>query len=122
MHSKEIGTLAEEAASCLLAIKGYEILERGFRFHRKEIDIIARKGGAIVFVEVKFRRTERCGAPREAVDLRKRQRIIFVARGFLMERALGPCPCRFDVVEVRLSGAGLVLEVEHIAGAFGENW
>lgn len=122
MHSREIGALAEEAAACLLAMKGYDILERGFRFRRKEIDIIAAKGDAIVFVEVKFRRTGRCGAPREAVDPRKRQRIIFAARGFLVERGLSARPCRFDVLEVRLSGGGLVLEIEHLVGAFGENW
>jgi putative endonuclease len=119
MNTRELGALGERIAACFLEMKGYSILATGYRFHGKEIDVIAEDGSRIVFVEVKLRRSRRAGAPREAVDSRKVRHLIFAAQGFLAEMALRDRPCRFDVVEVSLERGGLSLAVEHIVAAFG---
>jgi putative endonuclease len=122
LDTRTLGALAERVAASFLAMKGYAVLEAGYRFHSKEIDLVAERDGRIVFVEVKFRRTGRCGLPREAVDARKKRQILFAARGFLAQRGLHERPSRFDVVEVSLDEGGRVLIVRHIAGAFGVDW
>ena len=118
MNTRALGTLAERAAALFLEMKGYSVLEMGYRFRGKEIDVVAANGATVAFVEVKFRRTERRGLPREAVDARKRSRIVLAARGFIAERGLRGRRCRFDVVEIRLLRGGLVLQMEHLVGAF----
>jgi putative endonuclease len=118
MHTSGIGSLAEEIAACFLRMRGYSVLERNYRFLRKEIDVVAEKGGRLVFVEVKFRGSVARGLPREAVDARKMRHIVLAARGYLSERRRESSPCRFDVIEVRLGRGGTALVVEHVAGAF----
>ncbi len=118
MHTRELGSIAEDVATSFLKLRGYRIIERNYRFRTKEIDIVCAEGQRIVFVEVKFRRTARRGLPREAINRRKRGQIIFAARGFLAERNLESRPCRFDVIEIRGARAGRALVVEHIVGAF----
>jgi putative endonuclease len=118
MNTRELGALAERVAACFLAMKGATILATGYRFRGKEIDIVAQVGSRIAFVEVKFRRSDRPGASREAVDPRKRRHIVFAAKGFLAERKLADRPCRFDVIELSFKGGGLALVVEHIVAAF----
>jgi len=120
MNTRKSGAIAERIAACFLALKGCAILERNYRFHGKEIDLIALEGERVLFVEVKFRRTRQRGLPREAVDRRKRRRIIFAARGFFSERGGRERACRFDVVEVMLEDGGRALRAEHIVGAFDE--
>ncbi|MBM3307825.1 MAG: YraN family protein [Candidatus Eisenbacteria bacterium] len=122
MHTRELGALAEDIAASYLRLTGHEVLARGYVFRGKELDIVARAGGRILFVEVKFRRTAARGLPREAVDARKVRHIVFAAQGFLAERRLGSPACRFDVVEVTIEPGGLALRVLHIPGAFGLNW
>jgi len=119
MNTRELGALGERVAACFLAMKGLTILATGYRFHGKEIDIVAEAGSRVVFVEVKFRRSVRSGHPREAVDARKRRRLLFAARGFMAERGLAERPCRFDVIVLSFAKGGLALVVEHIVGAFG---
>lgn len=119
MNTRELGALAERVAACFLAMKDHTILATGYRFHGKEIDIIAEQGSRIVFVEVKFRRSGRSGSPREAVDARKRRHVLFAARGFLAEKGLEGRACRFDVIELSLERGGLTLVVEHLVAAFG---
>jgi putative endonuclease len=122
MHTRGLGTLAEDVASSYLKLTGHDVLARGYAFRGKELDIVAKAGDRLLFVEVKFRRTTVCGLPREAVDARKRRRIVFAAQGFLAEKRLAGCPCRFDVIEVTLEPGGLELRVRHIPGAFGLDW
>lgn len=96
------GRRYEEAAGAYLESLGYRILERNYRCRRGEIDLIARDGAVLVFIEVKFRRGPAAGDPAEAVDARKRRRIVTAARMYLAERRLSPQTlCRFDVVAFR---------------------
>ncbi len=121
MDRRASGTLAEWIAAAFLRLKEYRILERGYRYRTKEIDIIAWDGHRVIFVEVKFRRSGRWGTPGEAVNMRKRRQILFAARGYLRERSLHDVGCRFDVVEVLLEDGGFGLRLNHIPGAFGES-
>lgn len=100
MNKRKLGTDKERLAGKLLEMNGYKILEYNYRCKMGEIDIIAEEDGTIVFVEVKYRSSERCGLPEEAVHFHKQQKIIKVARWYNMEHDLYEKPCRFDVVSI----------------------
>lgn len=97
--------------------KKYEIVETRFRFARGEIDIIARDGKTLVFVEVKMRTSGAFGRPEEAVTPAKQQQVRKVAQGYLCKRWLGDVECRFDVIAIR-SGDGGSFTIEHFEHAF----
>ncbi len=105
---KAIGQAGEEAAARYLEQQGYIILERNFRLRLGEVDIIARDGEYLVFVEVKTRRTKKFGSPFEAVDVRKQQQIAKVAAAYVQGQEI---PVRFDVVAVYLNGQAVQVEV-----------
>lgn len=112
-NKRGVGTRFEDLAVRFLEDKGYIILERNFRFHRDEIDIIAKDGEAIVFVEVKYRSSEVKGHPSEAVDYKKQRVISKVALYYLTSRLKRTdVACRFDVVSI------LGDKIEHIKNAF----
>jgi putative endonuclease len=104
-----VGDRGEQTAAEYLLREGYEILQRNFRFGRGEIDLIARKEGTIVFVEVKTRRNDSYGEPEEAVTPDKVRRIRRVASAYLSARRMGECDCRFDVVAVMYAGGAPVV-------------
>lgn len=100
-NKRETGSLYEDMAAQYLRRQGYEILERNFRDRRGEIDIVAREGRYLVFVEVKYRRDAGSGYPEEAVFRRKQQRIRRTASIYLYRRGYAEdIPCRFDVVSI----------------------
>ena len=78
--------------------KGYRIVERNYRTRYGEIDIIARKDGFLVFIEVKLRRSSRFGAPQEAVTARKQQHMIRSALWYVKQYDLLNENIRFDVL------------------------
>jgi putative endonuclease len=82
-----------------------------------EIDIIARHGEYLVFVEVKGRKDDKHGSGFEAVTYRKRLKIVSEARLYAAQRGLSETPIRFDVVAVEWGASGEP-KVDHIAGAF----
>jgi putative endonuclease len=108
------GRWAEDIACRYLRDKGYLIVARNWRWRGGEVDIIAKDGDTLVFVEVKGRRTPRYGSPLEAVDRRKRLHLWNSARAFLQGRIPAPA-VRFDVIGVGPAG------VTHVVGAFGED-
>jgi putative endonuclease len=114
---RQLGKRGEEAAARYLSEKGLRILERGYRVRCGEIDLIARDGDELVFVEVKTRRSLRCGDPLEAVTETKRRRILRAASLYLQSTGSWDSPCRFDIVAVRF-GPGGAEEVEHLRAAF----
>ncbi len=100
-NNREVGARYEERVADYLKKRGYRILERNFRCHLGEIDLIAKLGRTVVFVEVKYRRTEACGEPAEAVDLRKQTRVSNAASYYLYtNRFPSDTPCRFDVAAI----------------------
>lgn len=88
---------AEELACDYLRRRGYRILERNYRTAFGEVDIIAKKRGTFVFVEVKSGRSSRI-RPSERVDLEKYRRVAQVAEFYLKERKFKSA--RIDVIEV----------------------
>ena len=100
--SKKIGLYYEERAAEFLREQGYEILKRNFRCPAGEVDLIARDGEYLCFIEVKYRGEEEAGTPEEAVDGKKQRRISGAALHYLMRQGLADTtPCRFDVVGIR---------------------
>ena len=101
MNKRKVGTAYETLAADYLREQGYEILERNFAGRGGEIDLIAREGEYLAFVEVKYRRGADCGFPSEAVTRNKQQKIIRAARYYMMKHGYGlDTACRFDVVAV----------------------
>lgn len=101
MNKRKVGQEQEVKAACFLRTQGYQILEQNYRCKKGEIDLIAREGQYLVFVEVKYRHTTGSGMPEEAVDLRKQRQISRVAAWYLAQKGLDVyTPCRFDVVAI----------------------
>ena len=112
-----LGISGENLACDALSRQGYAILARRYRTRVGEIDIVARDGPTLVFVEVKTRTSEDFGVPAEAVTRRKQRRIATMARWYLSEHRLHGRLCRFDVVTV-LCRRGLLPVVEVVKNAF----
>lgn len=118
-YKKIVGNMGEDAAVKYLKRKRYIILDRNFNIHGGEIDIIAKKGDYVVFVEVKTRSSEEYGNGAEAVNRVKQQRIIKAAQVYMLN--LGDVPIRFDVVAVngQMKNEKFKVEkIEHIENAF----
>ena len=112
-----LGRAGEEAAARFLTSRGYRIRARGFRARVGEIDLVAEEAGTLVFVEVKTRTRSTYGTPAEAVDGRKRSRLVRAAGLYLIRHGCSDHPCRFDVVEV-LEGPDNARRITLIRDAF----
>jgi putative endonuclease len=117
------GARAEELVARRLAGAGWEIVERNARTRYGELDIVARDGRALVFVEVKAGRKGAAFGPERpvlAVDRRKQQRVRRLATAWMSERRDFPpyAEIRFDAVGVTFDRAGQVVDYEHLPGAF----
>jgi putative endonuclease len=98
---QELGKSGEDLGVETLERAGYAILERRYRTRHGEIDIIARDGEAIVFVEVRRRSGGECGSAAESVTPAKRRKVIRMAVDYLARADLwDKCPVRFDVVAI----------------------
>jgi ribonuclease HII len=101
---RELGESGEIVACAHLRRLGWEVLTTRYHCREGEVDIIARDGPTHCFVEVKARRGR--AAPAEAVDSRKRARLVAAAEAWLYEHELGEVDCRFDIVEVHFGSDG----------------
>lgn len=114
VNKRKVGTNYEKQAAEYLKKKGLKILGQNFYCRMGEIDIIAKDGEYLVFVEVKYRRNESCGSPLEAVNVKKQKRICRAASyfcvryGYRMDMSF-----RFDVVAILGNG-----EITHVENAF----
>ncbi|MDR2876601.1 MAG: YraN family protein [Chromatiales bacterium] len=112
----EAGKLAEEAGLAYLQARGLHLLECNFRCRAGEIDIVMRESETLVFVEVRYRRSDYFGGPAASVAARKQQRLIKAAEYYLYTHpAMHRLAARFDVIAVR---PGTPLHIEWIADAF----
>lgn len=120
-ENKSVGDFGENSACTYLKHRGYKILERNYRSRSGEIDIVAEKQGYVVFVEVKTRNTEDFGAPAEAVNAVKQQKIANTAQCYILQNSVD-ADFRFDVVEVMYKksvfGGFKTVKVNHIENAF----
>jgi putative endonuclease len=111
-----LGRRGEQAAERYLRRCGYRIVERNFRAAGAEIDLIAMDGDTLVFVEVKARSNDAAGAPVDAVDRRKQDRMRRAAGAFAARKRASDWPIRFDVVAI--SGGGKEMKLELLKDAF----
>jgi putative endonuclease len=110
------GAEAEAQAAEILRREGYRVLEQRYRFHRHDIDLVARSGRVVVFAEVKLRRDQRFGTAAEAITGRKRRDLVRAATAWLQRNGRADDVARFDVFTV--DGARIVW----IQNAFRPGW
>lgn len=111
----ETGEQGEQLASQYLREKGYEIMTRNYRYQHAEIDLIAKKGKLLVFVEVKTRSNLNYGNPEEFVSYTKAKLVMKAAEHYIFSHNW-TYDIRFDVVAVTIAGTGQ--RINHIEDAF----
>lgn len=114
-NKRALGSVYEDAAAEYLAGRGYRILERNYRNRFGEVDLIAKKGEWLCFVEVKYRSSTHFGWSSEAVDRRKQQTIMKLAKYYIIKHPWSQeCFIRFDVAAFMEDG-----KLVYYKGAFG---
>jgi putative endonuclease len=111
----QTGEAKERLARSYLEHHGLTHLAHNVRCRHGEIDLVMRDADTLVFVEVRYRRSERFGGARASIDQRKRARLA-AAAAFYLQRPPSPLPCRFDVIAI---GAGD--RVDWIRNAFDQS-
>jgi putative endonuclease len=104
---QRIGSAAEDLAARFLADNGLRIVKRNFRCRFGEIDLIARDGDTVVFVEVRLRSSSRFGGASGSIDHIKQRKLVATA-GFYLARLPSAQQCRFDAILLdRLDGSAI---------------
>ena len=111
-----LGRHGEDLAARHLAAQGYEILERNWRCPAGELDLVARDGDCLAFVEVRTRRGPEMGSPEESVTLAKQARLVILAETYLQAHDW-PGPWRIDVVAVEMDARGRLQRLDHYENA-----
>lgn len=112
-----VGNRGEELAAAFLERNGLKVIERNFHCKGGEIDIVAKDGSTLVFVEVKSRKTLSFGVPQLAVTPFKQRQISKAALTWLAKNRQHDKPARFDVIAILLDGS-YHHRIEHIKNAF----
>jgi putative endonuclease len=114
MNSRELGRKGERRAAWFYRLRGYRILERNARLPAGEIDLVVKRGATIVIAEVKTRQTKIAGEGHEAVDRRKRERMIKLGDQYAARHP--EARLRYDIVSIYWTGWRFV--VTHYPDAF----
>ena len=119
MDSKELGKAGEEIAVKFLKEKGFEIIERNYRYGHGEIDIIAKdpEDGFTTFVEVKTRKNLEFGEPEYAMTKTKQKQVKKMAELYLYDKGIEELDCRFDVIAILLQDENNP-SINHYVNAF----
>jgi len=117
VDNRSLGARGEDIAAAFLKGQRFTIIERNFRCKMGEVDIIARDGKTVVFVEVKTRRSEAYGPPQAALTPFKQRQISKAALAWLAHKRLHEASARFDVIAILLR-EHQVPAIEHIRNAF----
>ncbi len=115
-RSHRFGQSCEDLAAAALLDRGWTVLARNYRWRRKEIDLIVRRGRIVAFVEVKGRSNAAFGHPLDAIHSLKRREIEQVARGWISRHGQSDDVYRFDAVAVTMGSSTSC--VDHIADAW----
>ena len=118
MDRISLGRLGENEAVRSLQGKGLSIVQRNFRCKLGELDIVARDGPFLVFVEVRTVTGYSRGTPQESITPKKKRRLRKLAMFFMQYSGLNNTPARFDVIAVTISRETGVIKLEHIINAF----
>ena len=114
MNKVALGKQWEDQVACYLIEHGYAILERNYRFHNKEVDIIASKEGCVVFVEVKYRAKKTFGDGVESVTARKKQNILSVALHYMGKKRYYNHNARFDIASIENNKLSYIKDAFHL--------
>ena len=113
----DFGARAEQLAAALLERNGWTILNRNWRWHRKEIDLIARRDDVVAFVEVRARSRTLHGHPLETIGWKKRRDLETAASAWVVRHARPGDSFRFDAITVLATPHGEPM-IEHVAEAW----
>lgn len=113
-HNQRVGTWGEEIAAEYLTGQGFEIVTRNARTPYGEIDIIARQGDTVVFLEVKTRTSDKMGLPEDSITPRKRQHMLSAAEHYAMEREIDTW--QIDVIAIE-GKPGVKPKITHFENA-----
>ena len=116
-HKRRLGRRGEDIAVGHLQRRGYVTVTRNWRCPAGEIDIVAREGETLAFVEVRTRRGERFGTPEESITPDKQAKLVTLAETYLQEQDLADVAWRIDVVGIVLGQLGEVRRVNLIRNA-----
>ncbi len=114
---RRLGRFGEAVAARYLERRGYTIVARNYRCPEGEIDLVAREGDCLVFVEVRTRRGRSFGTPEESVTLAKRERLARLAEAYVQALPTPPADYRVDFVAVELAPSGKLLRVTLLRNA-----
>ena len=116
-YKRRLGRRGEEIAVAYLRRQGYRILARNWRCAAGELDIVAREGETLAFVEVRTRRGDRFGTPEESITPAKQAKLVELAQTYLQENGLTDQNWRIDVVAVEIDRRGRVKRLNLIRNA-----
>ena len=120
MKKQQTGKLGENLACRALKQKGYHIIERNYRCRHGEIDVIANKGGCLVFIEVRSKTDASFGTAAESVTAVKKQHLTATAMHYLASHNNLPADWRVDFVGINLDVSGLQApSIEILENALG---
>lgn len=117
-----LGRWGEGRAARFLQRRGWTVLARNYRFGRREVDLVVRRGDLVAFVEVKTRAGRGFGLPQEAITALKRREIEAVATHFLCRHGLEGVSVRFDAMAIEVDRGLRVARVEHVEDAWRPGW
>jgi putative endonuclease len=121
MTRKETGAMGERIACDFLSKNGYLILEKNYRCHEGEIDIITKHAGTLVFVEVRTKKSSLFGSPEESITPAKQEKLKVLAQLYIQEHDNLACPWRIDVVAIEMKRDGKVSRIQIIENAVEES-
>ncbi len=122
MKRRDTGLLGERLAGEFLRKQGYHIIETNYRCTEGEIDIVARHGDDLVFVEVRAKRSGKFGSPEESITPAKQEKLRVVAARYRETHEDLPVSWRIDVVAVELDRRNKPARIEVIENAVGEDY
>ena len=117
MSRKTTGAAGEKLAAQFLAGRGYSIVETNYRCREGEIDIIAKQGDCLVFVEVRTKRSTVYGSPEESITEKKKEHLRAVAARYRDTHDGLPQSWRIDVMAVEMDAGGRVRRMDLIENA-----
>jgi len=112
-----MGAFGERAAGEYLSNRGYKILENNFRCALGEIDIIAKDGEYVVFVEVRTKGSLIFGTPEESITSGKKAKLIMLAESYIQSCQDFSSPWRIDVVAIEIGRYGKIARIDLIENA-----
>lgn len=123
MNSRKLGDIGEELAADYLSKKGYQILDRNYvpkwiKQGKKEIDIVAKRKGTLVFIEVKSARELEGFSPEDKVNFQKQKKIIRTAESYILEKKINPdIKWQIDVIAIEFNNDIQKPKIRHIENA-----